>query len=99
MTWYWNALILLTFTALVVCGLTAFQRHLRKPGGRKGTGGSAGLGLVESLFAPSSYEARLELERQGQKMAPAPSPGDPHHGLKVELDADGLPARVTLQDR
>lgn len=38
---------------------------------------------MESLFAPSSYEARIELERQGQKQAPAPVPGDPLHGLHV----------------
>lgn len=97
MSWYWNALIVLALTAVCVWGLVAFQRHLRKPGGRKGTGGSAGLGLMESLFSPTSYEARLELERQGQKQAPAPAPGDPHRGLKVELDSDGLPARATIQ--
>ncbi|MHA7304845.1 hypothetical protein ACX80E_06325 [Arthrobacter sp. TMN-49] len=96
MDWFWNALLLAGFAGIVVASLIMFQRHLTKPGGRTGTGGAAGIGLMESLFAPSSYEARIELERQGQQQAPAPVPGDPMRGLHVAVDDDGLPCRVVI---
>ena len=96
MDWLGNALLIVGFAGVVVGLLIMFQRHLSKPGGRKGTGAAAGMGLMESLFAPSSYEARIELERQGQKQAPAPVPGDPMHGLHVAVNDDGIPYRVVI---
>lgn len=96
MDWLGNALLIVGFAGVIIGLLVLFQRHLSKPGGRKGTGAAAGMGLLESLFAPSSYEARIELERQGQKQAPAPVPGDPMHGLHVTVNDDGIPYRVVI---
>ncbi|ALV47095.1 hypothetical protein MB46_17995 [Arthrobacter alpinus] len=96
MDWFWNTVLIVGVAGVVVSSLVAFQRHLAKPGGRTGTGGAAGIGLMESLFAPSSYEARIELERQGQMQAPAPVPGDPLRGLQVAVDEEGLPSRVVI---
>lgn len=96
MDWLGNALLIVGFAGVVVGFLVMVQRHLSKPGGRKGTGASAGMGLMESLFAPSSYEARIELERQGQKQAEAPVPGDPMHGVHVTVNDDGIPCRVVI---
>ena len=68
-----NALLIVGSDGVTVALLIKFQRHLSKPGGRKGGGTAAGMGLVESLLAPSSYEARIDVERQGQLQAPVPS--------------------------
>lgn len=98
MDWFGNTVLIVGFAGVVIGSLVVFQRHLSKPGGRTGTGGAAGIGLMESLFAPSGYEARIELERQGQKQAPAPVPGDPWRSLQVAVNDEGLPSRVVIRD-
>ncbi|WP_146233382.1 hypothetical protein [Arthrobacter psychrolactophilus] len=96
MDWLGNALFIVVFVGVIVGVLINFQRHLAHPGGRKGTGAAAGLLSVESRFAPSSYEARIDLERQGQLQAPAPVPGDPMDGLHMAVNDDGIPYRVVI---
>lgn len=90
MDWLGSALLIVGFAGVVLGLLIMFQRHLSRPGGRKGTGATVCMGLMESLFAPSSYEDRIELERQGQKQAPAPVPADPMRGLHVAVNDDGI---------
>ena len=58
--------------------------------GRRG-GSTAGLvGSLDEVFAPTRHEAQLERDRQSSLPAPAPIPGDGHHGmLPADSDPDG----------
>jgi hypothetical protein len=66
---------------VVVCGIAFYlaQRYgwidLSNKSKSSGTHGGA-LGMGDEVFAPSRYEAQLELDRQTVLPAPAPLPGD-----------------------
>jgi len=58
------------------------QRHgwIDLSGGNARRGGSASLGAIDEVFAPTRHEAVQEQERQTALTAPAPIPGDPGTG-------------------
>ncbi|WP_337004966.1 MULTISPECIES: hypothetical protein [unclassified Microbacterium] len=77
---------------LVVCAaivLLAF-RFSKMPVEKKYETGGGGLsGAFDAVWSPSAHEAGIERDRQTQRTAPAPSPGDPpdtiDHG-RIRLD-------------
>ena len=74
---------LIVVAAVIVVGYLA-QRFgwidLSNKSKTSGTHGSA-LGIGDEVFAPSRYEAQIEMDRQTVLPAPAPLPGDGDHGI------------------
>ena len=85
--WGW----LLIAAAVVVLGAVAQRFGVidLRGNGRRG-GSTAGLvGSLDEVFAPTRHEAQLERDRQTSLPAPAPIPGDGHHGtLPADADPD-----------
>ena len=76
---------------LLVCTLQYFQLIDLTNGrlsGRSGRGGGL-MGIGDEVFAPTRYEAAIELDRQTVLPAPAPLAGDGDKGIfngKVVID-------------
>lgn len=80
MAWVTLALVLAIGPMLLVIGM--MHTFSRKPVEEKyenaTAGGLAGLGgAFDAVWSPSAHEAGQERDRQTQRTAPAPSPGDP----------------------
>lgn len=80
--------VLITGPGLLIFGL--MHTFSRKPVEQKYEGlSSGGLGgAFDAIWSPSAHEAGMERDRQTQRTAPAPAPGDPPSPI-----ADG---RITL---
>ncbi|MFJ2369967.1 hypothetical protein [Microbacterium sp. NPDC087665] len=75
--WATLAMVLVTGPGLLILGMT--RTFSRKPVEEKYegvTGGGLG-GAFDAVWSPSAHEAGMERDRQTQRTAPAPSPGDP----------------------
>ena len=74
--WIYVAIVLIAGPGLVAFGIA--HTFSQKPVEEKydGAGGGFG-GSFDAIWMPSAYEAGLERDRQTQRTAPAPSPGDP----------------------
>ena len=77
----WSGLIVVAAVALV--GYVAQRFGWIDLSDKSKTSGSHGsaLGIGDEVFAPSRYEAQIELDRQTVLPAPAPLPGDLNHGI------------------
>ncbi|KJQ54628.1 hypothetical protein [Microbacterium sp. SA39] len=76
MAWLTLALVLAMGPALLVLGM--IHTFSRKPVEEKyenSTAGGIG-GAFDAVWSPSAHEAGQERDRQTQRTAPAPSPGD-----------------------
>ena len=76
---------------LLVCTLQYFQLIDLTNGRRSGRSGHGGglMGIGDEVFAPTRYEAAIELDRQTVLPAPAPLAGDGDKGIfngKVVID-------------
>jgi hypothetical protein len=77
------AVLVAAATALLV----AIERHSRKPVDEKYQGDGGGLGAAfDAVWSPTAHEAGIDRDRQTQRTAPAPSPGDPPDAID---DSDG----------
>jgi hypothetical protein len=85
---------------MIVVGIVAVITVLVMVGQRKGwvdfswnqkrRGGSMTIG--DEVFAPTRYEAQVEMDRQTILPAPAPLPGDDDRGMhrgSIRIDVDG----------
>ncbi|TFB18174.1 hypothetical protein E3V93_16940 [Microbacterium sp. 3H14] len=79
--------LLLLLSAVIVA--IAF-RFSRIPIEKKYESGGGGLGgAFDAVWSPSAHEAGIERDRQTQRTAPAPSPGDPRDTIddgRIRLD-------------
>ncbi|MFE6994628.1 hypothetical protein ACFVAE_01580 [Microbacterium sp. NPDC057659] len=73
------AVIAVWLTMPVVAVALAFRWILStKPVEDKYENGGGGFaGGLDAVFSPTAYEAGMERDRQTQRTAPAPAPGDP----------------------
>lgn len=77
MTWiWWVAVPAAVVVACVVGQFTGVMDFRMSGKDWRRTSGNI-MGPVDGLFAPNRQEALIELERQTELPAPAPSPGDP----------------------
>ncbi|WAA64599.1 hypothetical protein [Microbacterium oxydans] len=80
--------VLLLLAAAVIL-LIAFG-FSRMPIEKKYESGGGGLGgAFEAVWSPTAHEAGIERDRQTQRTAPAPSPGDPPDTIddgRIRLD-------------
>lgn len=80
--------VLLLLAAAVIL-LIAFG-FSRVPIEKKYESGGGGLGgAFEAVWSPTAHEAGIERDRQTQRTAPAPSPGDPPDTIddgRIRLD-------------
>jgi len=80
--------VLLLVAAAVIL-LIAFG-FSRMPIEKKYESGGGGLGgAFEAVWSPTAHEAGIERDRQTQRTAPAPSPGDPPDTIddgRIRLD-------------
>ncbi|TDW30324.1 hypothetical protein [Cryobacterium psychrophilum] len=89
MNWW----ILLGMAGIVLLGLVASRLgwvDLSNKNERRGSGSSV-LGIGDEVFAPSRYEAAVEMERQTVLPAPAPAAGDGDLGIydgRIRIDVD-----------
>lgn len=77
MAWATLALVLAMGPLLLIIGM--MHTFSRKPVEEKyenATAGGLG-GAFDAVWSPSAHEAGQERDRQTQRTAPAPSPGDP----------------------
>jgi hypothetical protein len=64
---------------------------------RRGGSGGGIMQIGDEVFAPTRYEAQVELDRQTILPAPAPVAGDGDKGIfhdgpvRIRLDSDGAP--------
>lgn len=64
---------------------------------RRGGPGGGIMQIGDEVFAPTRYEAQVELDRQTILPAPAPVAGDGDKGIfhdgpvRIRLDSDGVP--------
>ena len=77
MAWATLALVLATGPMLLVIGM--MHTFSRKPVEEKYENSAAGGlgGAFDAVWSPTAHEAGQERDRQTQRTAPAPSPGDP----------------------
>jgi hypothetical protein len=74
MDWMIAALVVV---ALIPVGVLAQRKGwIDLSGGSVRRGGSASLGAIDEVFAPTRHESVQEQERQTALTAPAPIPGD-----------------------
>lgn len=87
--WAALALVLITGPGLLIYGL--MHTFSRKPVEEKYEGHSSGGlgGAFDAIWSPSAHEAGMERDRQTQRTAPVPAPGDPPNPI-----ANG---RITLE--
>ncbi|MDH6235576.1 hypothetical protein [Cryobacterium sp. CG_9.6] len=89
MNWW----ILLGMAAIVLLGFVASRLgwiDLSNKNERRGSGSSV-LGIGDEVFAPSRYEAAIEVERQTVLPAPAPVAGDGDQGIydgRIRIDVE-----------
>jgi len=89
MNWW----ILLGVAGIVLLGFVASRVgwiDLSNKNQRRGNGSSL-LGIGDEVFAPSRYEAAVEMERQTVLPAPAPVAGDDDLGIydgRIRIDVD-----------
>ncbi|WEK59985.1 MAG: hypothetical protein P0Y60_11585 [Candidatus Microbacterium colombiense] len=81
--------VLIAGPGLLVFGMR--QTFSRKPVEEKYEGlSSGGLGgAFDAVWSPSAHEAGIERDRQTQRTAPAPAPGDPPDAIgdgRITLD-------------
>ena len=87
MNWW----LLIGVAGLVVLGFVADRCgwiDLSNKNRRSGTGASL-VGMGDEVFAPSRYEAAIELDRQTVLPAPAPLAGDGDRGIydgRIRID-------------
>jgi hypothetical protein len=67
-----TVLVVLAILAAVLGGLPWLAARAR----RRGIGGSP-LTSFDEIWHPAAHQARIQVEVQDQRVAPAPSPGDP----------------------
>ncbi|WP_282845891.1 hypothetical protein [Microbacterium oxydans] len=79
--------LLLVVSAVIVVVAFGFSRvPLEKK--YETSGGGLG-GAFDAVWSPSAHEAGIERDRQTQRTAPAPSPGDPPDAIddgRIRLD-------------
>lgn len=79
--------LLLLLSAVIVAIAFGFSRM---PIEKKYESGGGGLGgAFDAVWSPSAHEAGIERDRQTQRTAPAPSPGDPPDTIddgRIRLD-------------
>lgn len=73
---------ILTATLVIIAGVTivvaVVHRFATLPLEKKYESSGGGLGgAFDAVWSPSAHEAGTERDRQTQRTAPAPSPGDP----------------------
>ena len=75
--WATLALVMIMGPGMLILGL--MHTFSRKPVEKKYEGlSSGGLGgAFDAIWSPSAHEAGMERDRQTQRTAPAPAPGDP----------------------
>jgi len=89
MNWW----ILLGIAGIVLLGFVASRLgwiDLSNKNQRRGSGSSV-LGIGDEVFAPSRFEAAVEMERQTVLPAPAPVAGDGDMGIydgRIRIDVD-----------
>lgn len=73
----WIAIVAVLFIGAVSM-LLGIRAYSRKPVEEKYERAGGGLGgAFDAVWSPTAHEAGLERDRQTQRTAPAPSPGDP----------------------
>lgn len=77
MGWMTLAIVLLIGPALLISGMrrTFSRKPVEEKYERSAAGGLGG--AFDAVWSPSAHEAGQERDRQTQRTAPAPSPGDP----------------------
>ena len=77
-------------------GLTVlFQRNAaRMP--RSGGGGGNPFGAIDEVFSPARHEGMEDLQRQYDRTAPAPMPGEPPW-VDIDLDGEDRPTAIVIR--
>ncbi|MGO4487333.1 hypothetical protein [Microbacterium sp. 2RAF4] len=81
-----GVLLLVVSTVIVVVAFGFSRVPLEKK--YETSGGGLG-GAFDAVWSPSAHEAGIERDRQTQRTAPAPSPGDPPDAIddgRIRLD-------------
>ena len=81
-----GVLLLVVSTVIVVVAFGFSRVPLEKK--YETSGGGLG-GAFDAVLSPSAHEAGIERDRQTQRTAPAPSPGDPPDAIddgRIRLD-------------
>lgn len=90
--WVVLALVLGMGPALLVFGMMhTFSRRPVEEKYENATAGGLG-GAFDAIWSPSAHEAGQERDRQTQRTAPAPSPGDPPSRIddgRIVIDLQG----------
>ncbi|TAM70712.1 MAG: hypothetical protein EPN48_05005 [Microbacteriaceae bacterium] len=91
--------VILLAVVLVMLGGSALGWIDLSDKSRRGGRGSGVLSIGDEVFAPTRYEAQVELDRQTVLPAPAPIAGDGDKGIfhdgpvRIRLDTDGKSVR------